>query len=313
MDYGFKPTTHGRAVLAACLAQEKPPEITRVLFGSGLVAEDVNLADVHELLQYVAEGTIADRRHQDDHFHFTIQYANQTHPGVQTFFLSEFIVYIRDPETGEETDLLYGTLGDYRFAVPEYHTNTPPSVFNLPLVLVISDEVTVQVSATPGLVTFAELFSAVQNAVDDAVTASGYRGAECIISTVSLPVEGWKQDPDATDDFLWYQDIRAAKAQEGMSPGLYLYPESMGAAVVAGMCETAQAANGYVRAWARRVPTKALSATLVLIGESAGSTASIVTDINLPAEEWTLLEDDARAEAPEGFYWQFIYVLAEAR
>ena len=34
MDYAYKPTTHGRAVMAACMALEKPFHVTRVAFGS---------------------------------------------------------------------------------------------------------------------------------------------------------------------------------------------------------------------------------------------------------------------------------------
>jgi len=157
MDYGFKTTTNGRAAIAACMALKKPPDICRVAFGSGKISETANLADQHELLEYVAEGTVGAFRHKDDHFSFTIQYANSKHPEVKTFYLSEFIVYIKDPETGEDTDLLYGTLGDYRQPVPQYHEGTPPCVWNLPLVLVLSDELEVKVSAPSGLVTFDDL------------------------------------------------------------------------------------------------------------------------------------------------------------
>ena len=49
MNYAYKLTTHGRAMLAACMALEKPLKIVRVAFGGGKVEEDVDLADVHEL------------------------------------------------------------------------------------------------------------------------------------------------------------------------------------------------------------------------------------------------------------------------
>lgn len=54
--------------MAACMALERALHITRVTFGSGKIDENVNLADVHELLQYVLEGTITERRHHEDHF-----------------------------------------------------------------------------------------------------------------------------------------------------------------------------------------------------------------------------------------------------
>ena len=39
MEYRYKPTTNGRNALAACMALEKPPKITRVAFGSGKAAD----------------------------------------------------------------------------------------------------------------------------------------------------------------------------------------------------------------------------------------------------------------------------------
>jgi hypothetical protein len=157
MEYTYKPTTHGRAVMAACMALEKPFHVTRVAFGSGKVEEDTNLADVHELLEYVADGAVADRSHKDDRFCLTIQYANSEHKDVKTFLLSEFIVYGEDPATGAETDLIYGSLGDYRQPVPAYNPAYPPSVFNFPLEIILSDEINVSISAPAGLVTFEDL------------------------------------------------------------------------------------------------------------------------------------------------------------
>ncbi len=157
MDYSYKPTTHGRSVMAACMAMEKPFKITRVAFGSGKVDEGTDLADVHQLLEHVADGTVAERRHKDDRFYLTIQYANTAHPDVKTFLLTEFIVYVEDPETGKDTDLLYGTLGDYRQPVPAYNPMLGPGVFNFPLTLILSDEINVILSAPAGLVTHAEL------------------------------------------------------------------------------------------------------------------------------------------------------------
>ncbi len=171
-EYKFKPTTHGRAALVACMALKQPPDICRVAFGSGRISGGKNLADQHELIEYVSDGTIGDFHHENDHFYFTIQYANSAHKEVGTFYLSEFIVYIKDPVTGEETDLLYGKLGDYRLPVPQYHDTIPPSVFDLPLVMVISDEVTVQISAPSGLVTYGDLHNAVDRAVEDGLSRS---------------------------------------------------------------------------------------------------------------------------------------------
>ena len=107
MEIAFKPTTHGRAILSACMAQSLPLQLTRVAFGSGRVSEGRNLADMHELIRYVADGTIGERRHEDDRLYLTVQYANDVdHASVSTFMLSEFMIYARDPETGEDRDFI---------------------------------------------------------------------------------------------------------------------------------------------------------------------------------------------------------------
>ena len=133
MEIAFKPTTHGRAILSACMAQSLPLQLTRVAFGSGRVSEGRNLADMHELIRYVADGTIGERRHEDDRLYLTVQYANDVdHASVSTFMLSEFMIYARDPETGEDRDFIYATLGDYSQAIPAYRAGFSPGTLPRP-------------------------------------------------------------------------------------------------------------------------------------------------------------------------------------
>lgn len=161
MDYGYKITTHGRAVLAACLDLGRPLKLTRAAVGSGLVDRDEDLAKVHALVRYAAEASIADRRHEEDRLFLTVRYSNLDHPDVDTFTLSEFMVWAEDPETGRETDFLYATLGDFRQQVPGYSEHFPASVWSYPLVLVVSGELQVLITASPGLVTTIDLQEAV--------------------------------------------------------------------------------------------------------------------------------------------------------
>lgn len=157
MDYAYKITTHGRAVLAACMDMSQPLKLTRAAVGRGLIDKAADLATQHALVQYAAEATIADRRHEGDHLYLTVRYSNADAPEVGAFSLSEIMVWAEDPETGAETDLLYGTLGDYRQPVPAYSDTQPPAVFSYPLVLVVSGELEVTVTAAPGIVLFDDL------------------------------------------------------------------------------------------------------------------------------------------------------------
>lgn len=256
MEYSYKPTTHGRSAMAAYMALgTKPFDITRVAFGSGRVDEDVNLADVHELLEYVTDGAVAERTHKDERLFLTIQYANSEHKDTPTFLLSEFIVYVRDPETGNETDLIYGTLGDYRQPVPAYNPAYPPSVFNFPLELILSDEIQVDISAPAGLVTWDDL--------QKTATMLAIRRMDLVI-----PMEGWEANEESRYPFRL--DIPVASVTEAMTPMLTILPESEDTAASCNLAHHIQTLNGAVRVSAKTVPTAPIQASLVLMGDSTG-------------------------------------------
>ena len=189
MDYGYKPTTNGRRVLIACMESGERLNLTRVAVGKGLVSESADLANQHTLVDYVADGAIGDRRHENDRLYLTVQYSNQTNRDVPTFYLSEFIVYAMNPDTNQETDLLYATLGDYAQPVPAYVRDMPASVFNFPLVMVLSDEINVSISAPAGLVTYDEL-AELQRHIDLTIPRTGWVADTDTPITVTLPLSG---------------------------------------------------------------------------------------------------------------------------
>lgn len=154
-SYSFKVTTNGSALLADLIFLKAGLEITRVAVGSGTVPDGVDLKDVHTLYEYVAEGTVGSHSREGSRLDLTVQYSNgdPDHRAVPKFDLAEFIVYARRPETGEETDLLYATLGECRQPVPAWSEDRPGCVFNFPLVLVVSSEIEIRITAAPGLVT----------------------------------------------------------------------------------------------------------------------------------------------------------------
>ena len=249
MDYAYKITTHGRAVMAACMALEAPFRITRVAFGSGKIAEDAELADAHELLEYVSEGAVADRAHQDDRLNITIQYANSVHPWVPAFLLSEFILYTEDPETGEETDLLYGTLGDYRQPVPAYYPAYPPSVFNFPLEIILSSELNVLVSAPAGLVTWDDL-----RRLTDSLAI--------VQKDIAIPAEGWEEDPRA--GYCVRLDLPMRGVTDRLLPSITIAPEGEAAAAACGLCPAAETGKNIVRLRAVKPPEAEIPASVRL-------------------------------------------------
>lgn len=295
MNYSYKLTTHGRAVLAACMASEAPFQITRVAFGSGLIDESINLADVHELLQAVSDGSIAERRHEDDRLYLTIQFANVQHPEVKTFLLTEFMVYVRDPETGQETDLIYGTLGDYRQPIPGYNPAFPPSVFDFPLILILSDEINVSVSAPAGLVTHRELLELLNGIGTDQLD-------------ITIPASGWVPDSDTGGTYALHVDIANTKITKKMIPKLNVLPVSMGVAIACKLCSAARTLDGILRLYADKMPTTPISASLILLdtsyqtnGTISGSAVRMKEDVIVPANGW-------KADSETGYLqWEIPY------
>lgn len=164
-EYGAKLTTNGRELLAACAATGMGLDLSRVAFGSGRTPVDVDLADVHALYEYVADGAIADRSHQKDRLYLAVQYANNMDKTLPAFSLAEFMIFAIHPETGDEIDFAYGTLGSYLQTVPAYDPSFPIAAFTFPLVVVVSDKVNVSVTAPAGLVTWDELNAKLANLI----------------------------------------------------------------------------------------------------------------------------------------------------
>lgn len=262
MEYGYKVTTNGRNLIAACMAAEKPLKLTRVSIGSGTVADGVDLATVHELIAYVADGEIAERSHEDERLNLTIQYANALHKSVPTFYLAEFMVFAEDPDTGAETDLLYATLGDYKQPVPAYVEGLPGSVFNLPLVLVVSNDLTVEISASPGLVTYADLDEAVKDATKD---VGG------IVATIHFTIAPGDWQSGGTGSYPLYADVANEAITSALVPEVVFYEESLDIAASAKLCKTQTSYNGIVRFKSKAIPTANISGVLYLIGKATGS------------------------------------------
>lgn len=161
MEYGYKITTNGQAAVMAALDLGRSLRITRAAVGSGTVEEGTDLAGVHTLRAYAAEAAIVGRRHERNRLFLTVQYANRD--CQEAFTIGEFMVYAADPETGQETDFLYATLGNYRQPVPPYMRGVPSGVWEFPLIVATSEQLRLEITASPGLITGADLQEAIDN------------------------------------------------------------------------------------------------------------------------------------------------------
>ena len=274
MDMGFKPTTHGRNVLIACMDSGNTLELTRVAVGKGLIPEGRDLADQHELVDYVADGAIGDRRHENNRMMLSVQYSSKNHPTVPVFYLREFMVYAKNPDTGEETDLLYGTLGDYAQPVPPYVQGMSPAVFNLPLTIILSDEIEVHISAPAGLVTYAELTELVRQ------------------TDITIPNTGWARDANAQAAYSFYRDVSLDSVSSRMIPFLTICPESD---EVVRNCEFAprvQTIVNAIRVYAKRIPEEAIKASLLLLANPPYVRSNGTSEVLTTESVWDASDED---------------------
>lgn len=242
MNYGFKPTTHGEALIAACMDLGAPLKITRAAVGSGLAGG--SLADTHALVHYIAEASIGERRHEGNQLFLSVQYRNDAHPEQEDFVLAEFIVYAQDPETEQETDFLYATLGDNRQPVPSFKSGFPASVWTFPVVLAVSGDLKVEITASPGLVTSLDL----QEAIDRLTHA-------IMTNTLALPLATAGGEPMLTASgapmSAVYHPERSAgllEALAAMSAELEAVPGQIDAAQEAAVSAAGTAADRRIRA-----------------------------------------------------------------
>lgn len=278
MKYAFKVTTNGRALLAELMAKEKPLEMTRAVFGSGTIDEASDLADQHELITPVAVGTVIDRKHAGDKLYLTAQYDNSAEENrdVGMFYLAEFIVYARHPESGEEVDLLYATLGDYKQPVPGYSQAEPPSVWKFPMVMVVSDKLNVTYSGAPGLVTYDDLQNLeLELYMRLKAELSGSSGAAVLLKDITIPAAGWTEESDEQgegdfDEYCYYVDVPVEGAAETQFPSVALHKAALETAKNAGLCPTVQTLAGALRFWATDAPEKDMDATVALVSPGSG-------------------------------------------
>ena len=267
-SYGYKVTATGRELLAALLATGKDLEITRVAVGSGQVAEDQELADMTDLIQYVADGTIAQRTHENNVLFLTVQYASNSTPGLGAFYLAEFVVEAKHPTTGESVNLLYATLGDYIQPVNAYSDTQAPDIRQYPIALVLSDEINVTISTPAGLVTYDDLAAAVEKACKDMLDDLAVGGIKKSID-FTIPADRLIEDPAPANGYKYYFDLADTDTTKNMIPYVVLAEGSLEAAGLAGMCGTAACYSGFTRMKFKNLPEETLVATCHLLVRGA--------------------------------------------
>ena len=109
---GFAVTAAGRNLFAKLTARSEPVEFTRVMFGTGKLADNADIFNVTELVTPLAEGTSTTPEYKDDTVSMILEFRSDLNGGLtETVWLNEYGLYASDPDGGEVL-VCYGNLGD---------------------------------------------------------------------------------------------------------------------------------------------------------------------------------------------------------
>lgn len=273
--YGGTITVKGRDLITSLIAGETI-EFTRIVVGSGQVPEGVEPIDMEALVEPVAEATSTVPTVENSVLSMLVEYRNDLNGGLQTgFWLREFGIFAKT-ENSEEILLYYATLGDSPQPVNAYKDNRI-DIRRYPVTIALEVDANIEVVYTPGsFITAAEAEQLIQSMVSEAVSDIG----TAIIKDITIPAEGWAWDEDldeqggmGMDDYRYYVDVTVAEAAASHFPNVALHKSALNTAKEAGMCPTVQAAEGYLRFWARSEPTEDMDATICLASSSSGGSS----------------------------------------
>jgi len=146
--YGFVIPKLGWNLLTKLLAGQQL-RLTRIMFGSGRLAEEDDPSRLTDLVQPMAAGTSTTPQYNGRICSFVAEYRSDLNGGLdEGFWINEFGVYAWDPDIGEEILLYYGALGDYPQYIAPY-AGGAIDIRRFPVSIVLTDGVSVQIEYPP--------------------------------------------------------------------------------------------------------------------------------------------------------------------
>lgn len=299
--YGGTVTVAGRDLITRLIAGETI-ELTRIIVGSGSMPEDVEPIDMTELVEPVAEATSTVPTVENNVMSLVVEYRNDMNGGLEEgFWLREFGIYAKTEET-EEILLYYATLGDSPQPVSAFD-GSRVDVRRYPITIAMALDASVEVLYKPGafltseeareLIGFyvsGQVGTVVEQAIlvhdsDPDAHASlistmrsmvAAAGAAIKIAKLAIGKGGWEENNSGK--YPYYNDVECEISRETHLPLVNIDEESEDVAFKCGLRMQAEAYDGYVRFWARGLPTEDITCTVDLVGrgENADGPGSYV-------------------------------------
>lgn len=295
--YGGTVTVAGRDLITRLLAGETI-ELTRIVVGSGSMPDGVEPIDMTELVEPIAEATSTVPTVENNVMSLVVEYRNDLNDGLERgFWLREFGIFARTEES-EEILLYYATLGDSPQPVSAFD-GSRVDIRRYPVTIAMALDASVEVSYKPAAFLTAEEAQELINALvskqmggalDQAISGHdsdpnahaslmgriqnmvAAAGTAITTAKLAIGVDGWKEN--SSEKYPFYNDVECEVSEEKHLPLVGIDEESEDIAFACGLRQQAEAFDGYVRFWARSLPTEDIACTVDLVGRGGDAGGS---------------------------------------
>lgn len=264
--YGFAVTDKGRQLIAKLLTGEVL-QITRVMFGSGMIPAESDIMAATDLIETVAQGTSSKPEYKGGVAAMTVEFRSDLNGGLaKGFWLREFGIFANDPDEGEVM-IYYATLGEYPQWVSPLGDGTGIDVRRFPISIAIGEDRGVTVDYNTELwLTEEDVYRLFETTllpiIRDTVGA--------VLVDITIPKDGWVLLEEPEDEYKYCIDVPVEQAEESHFPDAALRKESLEIAKEAILCPVVESLDGVLRFWAVNIPTDEMGATAALHGSGDG-------------------------------------------
>ena len=263
---GYTITRRGRQLIARSLATKTPLIWTGIMIGRGIPPDDVELADVEDLFDPVAEGISTVPLYVRDRVSFTVEFRSDMVPaGMKGFYIQEFGAYAQ--LEGDEAPVLfvYGCQGDYPVWVGAYADGCT-DIRRWPLTLVIGSGIDVGTGYSPAsFMTGEDIAEYTEYILLPELLK--YSGMRMMHADITIPAALWAPCDEGFQAALPINWLTA-----DMMPLAWVLPESEIDACICGLSAFGDAEDGLLHTYAATVPKSDLRCSLLLMRPVPGQT-----------------------------------------
>lgn len=278
-DYGTVITAIGSAKIAACILNGTKLNITHIAVGDGGGGYYKPTTDQVDLKNECWRGEIA-RSEIDAANPNMINVMGVVPAEVGGFTIREAALIDED---GDKIAIC-NTPDAQKVAI----TDGVSFPIRIVMHILVTDASAVQVTVNPSLDTVSR--EEMENSIKDATLQIADSVGDAKIRDIIIPKDGWVTASDTTnlDGYIYTIDVVLEGVLDTHFPSLALAIPSLRVASNAKLCPTIETLDGFVRFWAKSVPTADMTGTIALRSENL---VEIDSDIATDSEAQDKIED----------------------